>query len=89
MSSSFIKIFLAVITLILTQWTVLTHAKPTQVEADKTETTAGYESVTDNPWLKSQINPQTPDYPESVSVGTGNSYPRDTSNSVFIREDGR
>lgn len=88
MPSSFIKKLLVLITLMFSQWAVLTHAQSNPLEADKTELTAppGYESVTDNPWLKSQLNRQTPDYPESVSVGRGDNYPRDTPNSVFIQE---
>ncbi len=87
MPSSILKKLLALLTLVLTQWAVLAHARPNQLEPDNTEpiTPPGYESVADNPWLKTQLNPQTPDYPESVSVGTGNSSVRDTPNAVFIQ----
>ena len=88
MPSSLIKKILVLITLLLSQWAVLTHAKPNPSEADKEEPTAPYvyESVTDNPWLKSQLNRQAPDYPESVFVGREGNYPRDTPNSVYIQE---
>ena len=88
MPSSLIKKILILITLLLSQWAVLTHARSNPSEADKTEPTAPavYEPVTDDLWVKSQLNRQAPDYPDSVFVGTEGNVPRDTPNSVYIQE---